>query len=179
MSEDILKAVGGIIGLFIVISIMATLLPIIFNSLTETQCRQYIDQINQKNAQINGLTAEINQTNNLLNQCNDEYSELLIQNITKQDFNQIEGYFNLTQIQIKELNDKFDKLNTNYYTITNIVGNRYTISLSLNIVLMIELLSYALFKTELIMAAINFVKKKRKSKKEEDEQSLPPLPPIN
>lgn len=167
MAEDIGKIIGAIFGLFIFCIFGIAIVNILFGTLSEQQCQPYKDTISQKETIIGGLNSTLQETANQLAQCNANYNQLVNYNITKQDFTEIKGYYNITQIAINNINQKFDQISENYISIYKTVINRYNISLSLNIVFGIEILSFAFLKSELIMYALTWIRKKRGKEKED------------
>ncbi len=163
---DPVKAIFGIIILlifgFVVIAVLTSMTSI-FN---EQQCKPLQDQINLKDTQIAGLTAQLNETNNQLGICRSDYETLLKENITKQDFEEIKNYYNLTQIQINSLSQQFQSFIDNNIKIENNVYNRYNISLTFNIVFALEILSFLLLKNEFALFMYNLIFKRKKEQNE-------------
>ena len=176
MADDIGKILG-IFGTIIGIIFFGIFASIILSQLGEQQCQGYKDTISQKDIEINGLKSQINQTNNQLQQCNEEYDRLITENITKKDVEDIKGYFNLTQIQINTINQKFEDINQNYNDFYSIVLNRYRWSITFNFfigisLLGIEIFSLAFLKSEFVMFIIESIRRKRRKN---EHISLPNL----
>ncbi|HVY01173.1 MAG TPA: hypothetical protein VHA12_00195 [Candidatus Nanoarchaeia archaeon] len=168
MEDDPVKIVFGVLGFGVICIVMVGAFSIMAATLSETQCRPYMDTISQKDITISTLNASLNQTTSMLIQCNNNYNRLVNENITKQDFVEIKGYYNLTQIQITSLDQKFEQIVNNYNKIYNKITNRYTISIGLNIAFGIEILSFLFFKGEIILLIINLIRgKKEKEQKPE------------
>ena len=164
--QDIEKILGSIFGIFIlfiftifVISIFATL----NNTLTQDQCKPYQEEAERLKMQSELDNSTINQLNNLLNQCKFDYSELANSTITRKDFEEVKGYFNLTQNAISTINKKIDGMDRiyNFYTIKNY-------SFALNFVLAIEVLSLLFWKSEFALAVFNWIRRNKKPKKAEE-----------
>ena len=176
MADDIGKIIGAIGGIFILI-IFGTLMFNVISQLGEQQCQGYKDTISQKDIEINGLKTQIEQTNNQIQQCRSEYDRLITENITKRDVEDIKGYFNVTQIQMNTINQKFEETNQNYNHFYSIVLNRYRWSITCNFfigitLLGIEIFSFAILKSEFIMFVIESIKKRRRKS---EHNTLPPL----
>lgn len=170
MDIDLDNPIGAVIGIFVLIIfgiVAVSILSTLSNVITEDKCRPYQEQISQKDIQIGGLNTQINEVNSQLQQCRGDYQNLIEQNITKKDFEEVKGYFNVTQIQINNLNSRFDQLSENYYSVQNVVINKYNVSIALNFVFALEILSFVLLKNELAMFLLNWVRKKRKKKEGE------------
>ena len=172
MVDDVGKIIGAVISIFATILIIS-ILGVTFSNLGEQQCQPYKDTIAQKDADIINLNQRLNETENLLEQCRGDYNKLINENITNQDIEEIKGYYNLTQIQINNLNQKFQETNNNYFSFYKILLKNYRLSLTFNIaiafsLLSIEVLSLIFLKSEFIMFIINAILK-HKRKKREDE----------
>lgn len=170
MAEDIGKIIGAIGGIFVLI-IFGTWMTIVLSQLGDQQCQSYKDTISQKEVEIGGLKSQINQTNELLQQCKNEYDKLINENITKKDVEDIKGYFNLTQLQINTITQKFEEINQNYNNFYSIVLNKYRWSITFNFfigitLLGVEIFSFAFLKSEFIMFIIESIKKKRRQHEE-------------
>lgn len=171
MPEDPVKIVLGLIGIFFISILGIIIVSYTSNVLSGQQCQVYQDTINQKDIVIGGLNSSLQETARLLDQCNANYNKLVTENITKQDFVEIKGYQNLTHIQISNLNQKFDQISESYISIYNSITNKYVLSIGINIALGIEILSFFLFKNELLVSIMTWVRKK-KSQKTEIHQSV-------
>lgn len=159
--EDILKLISGIFGSILILMIAISA----FNSLNEAQCQPYKDTIAKRDIDISGLNQTIVETNNLLDQCRNEYNRLITENISKRDIEEIKGYYNLTQIQIGSLEQKFETVSNNYNTIYMVILNQYQISFVINLFFVLDLFSIAVFKNEIIFFALRKVKKRIKKPK--------------
>jgi|SRR3989344_2841087 len=171
MADDFEKIIGLIVGVVALIFV-GTFMTIIFSQLGDQQCQPYKDTINQKDTDINNLNLQINQTNFLLSQCRANYDELIKQNITKKDFEEIKGYYNLTNIQINNLDQKFQQFNENYNNYYNVLIKNYKISKAINIsigfsLFSIEVLSLIFLKSELVWFVINAIRKRKQEPKKE------------
>jgi len=166
--------VAMIIGLFsvlIIAYVAIALLSLTSSMTTGNVCKDYQNQITQLNGQIAGLNSQLAETNSQLQTCSAEYNNLVEQNITKKDFEDIKGYFNITQIQINTINSRLDQINQNYYSTQNLLVNQYNFSVALNFVLALEFLSFTFLKNEFAVVAIEWVNKKKKArKKKKDEE---------
>lgn len=169
MNNDFNNAIGPIIGIFLVALIVVPLLLTISAIVTEDKCRPYQEQISQRDTQIAGLNKQINATNLQLQRCKTDYQSLIESNITKKDFEEIKGYFNITQIKIDSLNSRFNAVSNNYYNIQNIIIRQYNISRAFNVVFGLELLSFVLLKNELVMFALKFIRKRLKKQELQSE----------
>lgn len=172
MADDLGKILGLIAGLVAFI-FLGTFMVIIFSQLGDQQCQSYKDTINQKDTEIANLNIQINQINSLLDQCKTDYDELIKQNITKKDFEEIKAYYNLTQLEINNINQKFDQFNDNYNSYYSVLIKNYKISKAINIsigvsLFSVEVLSLIFLKSEFIWFVIKSIRKKREqtSKKE-------------
>ena len=174
MDIDLDNPIGAVIGIFVLIIfgiIAVSILSTMSNIITEDKCKPYQEQISQKDIQIGGLNTQINEVSSQLQQCRGDYKNLIEQNITKKDFEEVKGYFNVTQIQINNLNSRFDQLSENYYSVQNVVINKYNVSIVLNFVFALEILSFVLLKNELAMFLLNLVRKRKKKKAEGDKNA--------
>ncbi len=159
---DPIKAILGLVSVFFSVLLVIFLFSYTNDTLIKDKCQPYQQQIDQNQITITSLNLTVNQTNKLLQECKDNYLELIKQNITKKDIEEIKGYYNITQIQIGELNQKFEQINTNYLKIYNTIINKYDISFALNIVFSIEILSFLFLKNEFALIVINWFKRKKK-----------------
>ncbi len=165
--EDIGKILGAIFGIFILfifVIIIINTFATVNNSITQDQCRPIQEQLGNCQIQLNSTLIAVNQTEGLLDQCNRDYGELENNTITRKDFEEIKGYFDLTKNEINSINNKISEVNRvyNFYTIKNY-------SFALNIVLGIEIISLLFFKNEVFLIIINWVKRKRKKKQKKEE----------
>jgi len=172
MPDDLGKILGAI-GAIVAVIFIGTFAIIVFSTLGDQQCRSYQDVINQKDIEISTLNGVINQTNDQLYQCRQDYDTLIKQNITKKDFEEIKGDYNLTQIQINNLNQKFEQFNKNYNSYYGILIKNYKVSLAFNIaigvsLISIEILSLALLKSEFIWFVISAIRKKKKESEDKE-----------
>jgi septal ring factor EnvC (AmiA/AmiB activator) len=153
-----------IISVIVVILIIVVLLQM----LTEQQCKPYISQIQQKDAEITSLKKQLNQTETNLQQCRYEYNRLITENITKKDIEDIKQDFNLTRTQIKLLNQKFDVVNNNFVTVYHQLFFYFSISIILNIFLVIfiigDVISATIFNLDIKKNAIEWILNKFKRK---------------
>lgn len=175
MADKLPWFIGVPVAIFFLI-IFSTVMINISAQFGEQQCQPYKDTISQKDNEILGLNSQLNATNILLLSCNQGYSDLLKQNITKKDFEEIKGYYNLTQIQIANVNQKFDQFNQNYNSYYSILIKNYKISRIINIsvgfsLIGIELLSIALLKSEFVFFVLNAIRKRKKEEDKKEESS--------
>ena len=164
---DPVKAIFGVIVLLIMGFIVIVLLNALTSVFQEQQCKPLQDQLNQKDTQIGSLSAQLNETSNQLTTCRTEYTNLLKENITKKDFEEIKNYYNLTQIQINSLSQEIRQFIENNIKIENNIYNKYNISLTVNIVFAVEILSFLLLKNEFALFLYNLIFKRRKNKENE------------
>jgi hypothetical protein len=169
-ADDIGKIIGSIIGLFIFVIFGSAVIGIIFStmsSISQDQCKPYQEEAERLKTQYDADQITINQTVSLLNQCKNEYIELENSTITKKDFEEVKGYFNLTQNGINTINKKIDGIDRiyNFYTIKNY-------SFALNIIFAIEILSLLLLKNEFALAVFNWIRRKRNKSKTSKENSF-------
>ncbi len=172
MADDVGKIIGGILAVIVFVAFMGVMATL-FSQLGDQQCQSYKDTIAQRDNEIAGLKLQINSTNDLLNSCNQQYEDLIKQNITKKDFEEIKGYYNITQIQINNLDQKFETVVTSFNKVYNTVVWNYRVSLIFNITIALTLLSLEAFsffflKSELIMFVISSIKKHRRREEEHD-----------
>lgn len=159
--------IKAILGLFVMVIFGAVAVIIIsaLSSVTnQDQCKPIQEQASQLATQVNADYLIINQTNLLLEQCRANYTSLANQTITRGDFEEIKGYFNLTQAEIETINKKIDGTNK-IYNLYNINIKNY--SIAFNIILSIEVLSFLLVKNEFAVAMFNWIRKKKKEKEHE------------
>ena len=161
-------ALFAIIIFVIVGSLLITYLATVSNIFKEEKCQSYTDTINQKDVEISGLRIQLNQTRDLLFQCNSDYVQLMEEKITKQDFQEIKGYYNLTQIQINYLDQKFEQVLNNFNKVNNSIIHKYTFHFTLNILFGIEILSFLILKNEFVFFVINLFRKKKKENKKNE-----------
>lgn len=171
MPDDLTGIVSGIIAVIILITFLGSMIAI-SSQFGEERCQPYKDTISQKDRDIATSNVALNQTGDLLNQCRAGYERLIKENITKKDIEEIKGYYNLTQIQINSLNQKFDVVNQNYFNFYKVLLNNYRLSLTFNFavgftLLGFEVLSLVFLKSELVLFAIRAAIKHRAKKKEE------------
>jgi len=160
---DPIKAVLGLFGM-IFFGIIAVIILSSLSSVTnQDQCKPLQEQVNQLTTQVNTDYVIINQTRLLLEQCRANYTSLANQTITRKDFEEVKGYFNLTQAGIETINKKIDGTNK-IYNFYNINIRNY--SLALNFILSIEILSFLLVKNEFAVAIINWIRRKKKDKEQ-------------
>jgi len=158
------KEIGAIIGLIVFLLIGIPIIGV-FSSITSNigkdQCKPIQEKLDQFQLQVNSDQLIINKTNTLLEQCRTNYTDLMNQTITRNDFEEIKGYFNITQNKVDTLNKKVDGINR-IYNLYNISINNY--SFAFNIILSIEFLSFMLVKNEFLqwVWSITFERKKKK-----------------
>jgi len=167
-SIDLNNPVGAVIGIFVficVVIILLTAFNAISNSITQDQCKPYQESVEQCKIQHDSDLITINESKRLLEQCKNDYGILANSTITRKDFEEVKGYFSLTQNEIITINKKIDGIDRvyNFYTIKNY-------SLALNFVLSIEILSLLFLKNEFALAILNWIKKKRRTKKPKEEK---------
>ena len=166
---DIGKLIGSIMGLFVFIIFGIAVVGIIsnmFNTINQDQCKPIQEKSDQLQAQVNAAQLLINQTNILLEQCRFNYTNLANQTITRKDFEEVKGYFNLTYETVNTINKKIDNINR-VYNLYNINIKNY--SFGINIALTIEVLSLLLLKNEFIVYLI----RKWKNRKKKEIQPKP------
>jgi len=166
---DMNNPVGAIIGLFVFIMfgiIAVTIISTMSNVITQDQCKPYQEEAERLKTQYESDQIIINQTKNLLEQCRSDYVELEVNTITKKDFEEVKGYFNLTQNEISTINKKIDGIDRiyNFYTIKNY-------SLALNLILGIELLSFIFVKSEFLQWIWGLTFSRKRNKKENGEET--------
>lgn len=170
MADDIMKVLGpifgGILSIIVLIFILNAFVPL-FTQLGDQQCQPYKDTIAQKDIEIGNLNSLLNETRGQYDICRNEYDELVSKNITKVDFEEIKSFYNLTQIQVYNLEQKFDIINNNFKEVYNTVIWNYRISLIFNVTIVltllgVEILSFFFLKSEFIMFVINSIKNRRK-----------------
>jgi len=174
MDIDLDNPIIAVIGIFVLIIfgiVAVSILSTMSNFITEDKCKPYQEQISQKDIQIEGLNNQIKELKLQLQQCRGDYQNLIEYNITKKDFEEVKNYFNLTQIQINNLNSRFDQLSKNYYSVQNVIINKYRFSIALNLVFALEILSFIFLKNEFTLFLVNWIRRKKKKKPEEDKNA--------
>ena len=171
MADDLAGIIGGIFAVVVLVIFLGAM-GTMFAQLGEQRCQPYKDTISQKEGEIQGLKTQLGETGNQLTQCKNDYETLIKENITKKDIEEIKGYYNVTQIQISNLNQRFDQTNENYFNFYQVLLNNYRLSLTINIaigitLLGVEILSFFFLKSELVMFVIQSALKHRRKKKEE------------
>jgi hypothetical protein len=141
---------------------------------TEEKCRPYKEQLSVRDAEITRLNQLLNETNSQLLKCRGDYQYLVEQNVTKKDIDEVKGYFNITQIQISNLNQKFEQITNSTTYMENNYVSVFNINLALNIVLAFEFLSFVILKNELVVAIHNRLKK-HYHKKEPKREDVPQI----
>jgi hypothetical protein len=165
---DPIKTVIGIFTLVIFGIIAVIILSSMSNIITKDQCKPLQEQVDQMSIELKSKDSLLNETTQLLLQCKLQYQELSNNTITRKDFEDVKGYFNLTQIQIDSINKKIDGINR-VYNLYNININNY--SFAINIVFAIEVISLLFFKSEFLNLIISLAKKKKQKEKKEVEQN--------
>lgn len=171
MADDLAGIISGIFAVVILVIFLGAM-GTMFAQLGDQKCQPYKDTISQRDTEIQGLKTQLTETGNQLSQCKTDYETLIKENITKKDIEEIKGYYNVTQIQISNLNQRFDQTNENYFNFYQVLLNNYRLSLTINIALGItllgvEILSFFFLKSELVMFVIQSALKHRRKKKEE------------
>ena len=151
------EAIFGIIVLIIFGSIMAAVISSIGNSINPNQCKPLEDKSNQLQAQVDLDKVIINKTDSLLQECTQNYTILANNTITRNDFEEIKGYFNLTRVEMSGLNDKINNLKPNY-SFYDIKVTNY--SLAFNFALTLEIISLLFLKSEFVVFSYRKIKKK-------------------
>jgi septal ring factor EnvC (AmiA/AmiB activator) len=169
--DDISKVFGAIISLVLVVSFLSVM-GNMFTAMGEQKCQPYKDEIIQKDTEITGLNAQNEELRKQLRQCQESYEKLVEENITKKDIEEIKGYYNITQYQISNLNQRIEQQNTNYVNFYNVLLNNYRLSLTINLaigftLLGIEILSFVFLKSEFVMFVVNAILKYRRRKKDD------------
>ncbi len=170
MADDLAKIISGIFAIIILVVFLGAM-GNLFSQLGDQKCQPYKDIISQRDTEIQGLNAQLTETEKQLTKCKTDYETLIKENITKKDIEEIKGYYNITQTQINYLNQRFDQTNENYFNFYQILLNNYRLSLTINIaigitLLGVEILSFFLLKSELVMFVIQSAIKHRQKKKE-------------
>ena len=155
----------------IIYAIFAGIVMIIFISaisgvFTDLQCQPYKTKIQQKDSDIAQCNEQLSLTKSELDKSNEKYAELVRENITKKDFEEIKAYYNQTQIKLYYLDQKFDTVNNNFYKIYNVMITKYRISIAINLFFVLDLISLAFFKHEIIFFSVSWIAKKLRRKKE-------------
>ena len=164
---DPIKTVVGIFVLIVFGLVAVTILSSMSAVITQDQCKPLQEQLDQASLELNAKNSLLNVTTSQLLQCKLQYQELSNNTITRKDFEEVKGYFNLTQIQMDNINKKIDGINR-VYNLYNINVNNY--SFAINIVFAIEVISLLLFKSEFLNLIIKIAK--RKKKKENGEKDV-------
>lgn len=157
---------GGILSIIVAIFVLAAFVPL-FTQLGDQQCQPYKDTIAQKDVEIANLNSLLNESRGQYEICKNNYEELITQNITKVDFEEIKSFYNLTQIQVTNLEQKFDIINNNFIKVYSTVIWNYRVSLIINVtialtLLSVEILSFIFLKGEFIMFVISSIRKHRR-----------------
>jgi len=161
--------IKAIIGLFVMIlfgTFAVIILSTMSNVISQDQCKPYQEDVARLKIQSELDQIIINQTRVLLEQCRNVYNILANNSITKKDFEEVKGYFNLTQSEIMTINKKIDSIDRiyNYYNI-----NIKNYSIALNIIFALEIISLLFLKNEFALAVFNWIRKKKKDKREQNE----------
>lgn len=168
----IVGAIGGIFTLFILMIFLVSFLSSIADINHANQCASEISQISDLNGKIAAITVEKEGISNQLNSCQKEYSDLITNNITKQDFKEIKDELNQTNVYISNVYSRLDNVENKINTFNRITINIFNISFALNIVLAIEVLSFAFLKNEFLQWILNITFRRHKKKKEEQKGQL-------
>ena len=164
---------GELAYLIIIVPILISLVVVVFNSIQQTTCQQYIQTIDQKNKDIDALNGQLNTTQSELNEWKQKYQALLAENITKQDIREIEYSLNTTQNQVNLINEKIDTVNNQFITVYNNLFFYFSISIVFNLFLIFfvlgDLVSIAFFNVDVKTKVIKWIARRVKKffKKEE------------
>lgn len=164
---------GAIVGIAVLFVLVILLVPIFIslgNWNHESQCAPEIGQIGDLKNQINAINNEKEGISAQLASCQKEYSDLVAYNITKRDFTDIKESMSQTNVYVNNIYSRLDNIETKINTFNRVTINAYNISFALNIVLSIEILSFAFLKNEFLqwIWSITFGKNKKK------KQEVPP-----
>ncbi len=152
-SEQIIGGFFALIALLIFLPVFAAIIQMA----TDTQCQNYKQILQQKDAEISGLNEEIEKWKNSYNELNNNYQKLITENITKQDIEDIKTQAAVTQGQISNVEQRIEILNQSYTTNYTKIQNSYYISIIFSVglafFLTIDLLSVAFFKLDIKLFA--------------------------
>jgi len=151
------EAIFGIIVLVIFGSLIIGVLSSVSNSLNPNQCKPFEDKANQLQVQVDTDKGIIDKTNSLLQECNQNYTLLANSTITRSDFEEVKGYFNLTRTEMSGLNSKIDNLKPSY-SFYDVKITNY--SLAFNFTLTLEIISLLFLKSEFVIFSYRKIKKK-------------------
>ena len=172
---DFEGAGGAVIG-FIVLLIFISVITPLFISLADishqTQCSSEIGQINDLKNQVTAVSAEKEGISNQLGSCQREYSDLLTYNITKHDFTEIKDSINQTNVYVNNVYSRLENVENKINSFNRVTINVFNLSFALNIVLAIEVLSFAFMKNEFLQWVWNVTLRRHKKKKEEQKGQL-------
>ncbi len=137
----------------------------LLNMFSSIQCTQYISQIDQLKSDVAGGQAQVKQCSSELNNCSNEYQRLITENITKKDIEDLKYNYQTIYQQNILLNQKFENISNRFITAYNTLNTYYSISLVVNIAFVFgiviyftaEILSLAIFKTDIRMAILQFM----------------------
>ena len=142
-----------IVGFVILLVFTIAIIPLI-TSLTQinhqTQCSTEIGKINDLGNQLQAVNAEKKGITDQLNDCQKTYTDLLKNNITKQDFIDIKDKLNQTNVYVSNVYSRLDNIENKINSFNTLTVNIFNLSFALNIVLAIELLSFAFLKNEFL-----------------------------
>ncbi len=148
--DDVFKA---IIAILILVTLFLPVMAYLSNVLTGQACQPYIQQIQQKDAQIKALNEQIAFLNEKLANLSAEYERLRNENITKADIEDIKQQINVTQLQVKFLEQQFQIVNQNFVHAYNTYYRTYVLSIFINVFLVgylaLDFISATLFDTSI------------------------------
>lgn len=162
---------GAIIGFVILLVFISAITPLLISLADinhQTQCSSEIGQVNDLKNQITAVNAEKEGISNQLNSCQKEYSDLLTYNITKHDFTEIKDSINQTNIYVNNIYSRLDNVENKINSFNRVTINVFNLSFALNIVLAIEVLSFAFLKNEFLQWVWNITFRRRRKKKQEE-----------
>ena len=154
--DDLFKLIGGIISLFV----LAILAIYFLTAMSGLQCQSYKDTIAGKDNEIAQLKLQLNTSSQNIYECNNRYDQLIKENITKKDIEDIKNYYNQTQLEINYLNQRFDTVNNNFVRTYNTFFTQYKFSIAINLFFLVDLISFAFFKLEIVTYLFGLVFRK-------------------
>ncbi len=174
MDIDFDNPVGAIIGFIILLLIISAIVPV-FTSLADiahqSQCSSEIAKIKDLGGQIDAIKAEKEGISKTLESCQKDYSDLINYNITKHDFDEIKSSLNQTNIYVNNVYSRLDNVENKINNFNRVTVNVFNFSFALNIVLAIEVLSFAFLKNEFLQWIWNITFRRHKKKKEEQNNA--------
>jgi malonyl CoA-acyl carrier protein transacylase len=166
MTGESESIISFILFVFVVVPLVLHILSQFSDMLRQQQCQAYIQTIQQKDIEISGLKTQLNQANEALEELNQKYQQLIRENITKKDIEEIKILFNNTQSQINLLDQKFNIVNNNFISVYNQIFLFLGMSVILNIIFVFfilgDIISVAVLNVDIKKRIIDWIIKKIK-----------------